>query len=74
MQLYLSRSAWTELGVFDSQGRRVRTVYAGVLPAGSTRLSWDGRTDAGHPAASGVYFLRMAAAGQVRGDRIVMVR
>ena len=74
VNLSLSHVAWTDLAVFDAAGRRVRTIYAGTLPAGATRLAWDGRTDAGHPAASGVYFLRMTAAGKVRSQRLVMVR
>ena len=74
VNLSLSHAAWTDLAVFDAAGRRVRTIYAGTLPAGATRLAWDGRTDGGHPAASGVYFLRMTAAGKVRSQRLVMVR
>ncbi|HEY2954828.1 MAG TPA: FlgD immunoglobulin-like domain containing protein [Candidatus Eisenbacteria bacterium] len=74
VSLSLSHAAWTELAVFDAAGRRVRTIYAGTLPAGVARLAWDGRTDAGHPAASGLYFLRMNAAGKVRSQRLVMVR
>ena len=74
VHLSLSHAAWTELAIFDAAGRRVRTIYAGTLPAGVTRLAWDGRTDSGHAAASGVYFLRMNAAGKVRSQRLVMVR
>jgi flagellar hook capping protein FlgD len=74
VNLSLSHAAWTDLAIFDAAGRRVRTVHAGMLPAGITRLTWDGRTDAGHPAASGVYFMCMNAAGKVRSQRLVMVR
>ena len=74
VNLSLSHASWTELAVFDAAGRRVRTIHAGMLPAGVTRLTWDGRTDAGHPAASGVYFMCMNAAGKVRNQRLVMVR
>src|SRR5262249_27281603 len=74
VNLSLSHAAWTDLAVFDAAGRRVRTIRAGVLPPGVTRLAWDGRTDAGHPAASGVYILRMSAAGKVRSQRLVLVR
>jgi len=72
--LSLSRAAWTEVGVFDTQGRRVRTVFAGVLPAGGSRVRWDGRTDAGPRAESGVYFMRMLASGQMRSQRMVMLK
>ena len=72
--LYLPRTAWVELAVFDAGGRRVRSVHAGILPAGTTNLRWDGRTDAGHAAPSGAYFMRMLANGRTISQRLVMVR
>lgn len=74
VNLSLSRAAWVELAVFDSQGRRVRTVHAGVLPAGTTRVRWDGRTDTGHAAASGVYYIRMMSGGEMRNQHLILVR
>jgi flagellar hook capping protein FlgD len=70
----LSHSAWVDVGVFDPGGRRVRTLLAGTLPAGSSRVQWDARTDAGHPAPSGVYYIRMLAGGAMRNQRAVLVR
>jgi hypothetical protein len=72
--LYLSHPAWVDLGVFDPSGRRVRTVIGATLPAGPHRLVWDARTDAGHSAPSGVYYLRMMAGGATRGRRMVLIR
>ena len=74
VDLTLSQPAWVDLGVFDAGGRRVRTVRAGVLPAGVTRCAWDGRTDAGHAASPGVYYLRMLAGGAARSERLILVR
>jgi hypothetical protein len=74
VDLTLSQPAWVDLGVFDAGGRRVRTVRAGVLPAGVTRCAWDGRTDSGHTASPGVYWLRMLAAGVARSERLILVR
>jgi flagellar hook assembly protein FlgD len=61
------------VGVFDPSGRRVRTLIAGTLPAGSRRVFWDARTDAGHHAPSGVYYLRLTAGGVMRSRRTVLV-
>ena len=72
--IYLSHPAWVDVGVFDPSGRRVRTLVAGTLPAGSSRARWDARTDAGHPAPSGVYYIRMLAGGTMRNQRAVLVR
>jgi hypothetical protein len=54
------------LVVFDVLGRRVRTLIDGPFPASGAApyfALWDGTTDGGVPAASGVYFCRMNATG-----------
>jgi len=74
LDVTLGRSDWVEVTVFDAGGRRVRSVHAGVLPAGTTRLVWDARTDGGRLAPPGAYWLRALAAGAVRRERLVLVR
>jgi len=72
--LTLPQAGWVDLSLFDLQGRRLRNLFGGVLGAGVTRMRWDGRTDGGHAAPSGGYYLRMAVGGQVRVQRLVLVR
>jgi len=74
LDVTLGRSAWVELSVFDAGGRRVRTVHAGVLPPGTTRLVWDGRTDGGRLAAAGAYWMRALAGGASQRQRMILVR
>ncbi len=46
----LPRSATTSAGVYDLQGRLLRTLWrAEPLPAGAQRRTWDGRDDQGQP-------------------------
>jgi len=60
--------------LFDVNGHLVRTLLDGKAPLGSSRLVWDGRTDHGTRAASGVYLLRVSA-GSLRGDaKAVLLR
>ncbi len=47
----------------DILGRTLSTVLRETLPAGYHRAEWDGTDGHGHPAASGVYFLRLTARG-----------
>ena len=46
------------VSVYDLAGRRVRTVHQGPADPGRVEFRWDGRTDAGLPAAAGIYFFR----------------
>ncbi|MBN2170609.1 MAG: hypothetical protein JW819_04710 [Candidatus Krumholzibacteriota bacterium] len=58
----LPRPAAVDLVILDLGGRVVRTLLDGVdHPEGRHGIVWDGRDDAGRPAASGVYFYRLGA-------------
>lgn len=70
----LGREANVKLEVFDAAGRRVRTMEMGRLPEGPSRLSFDGMDDRAHALASGVYFLRVHAAGESVTKKMVIVR
>jgi len=61
------------VSVLDIQGRTVRTLVRGVLPAGRTTARWDGRADDGRRAPSGVYFVRLSAQGVSRTARLVLL-
>ena len=58
--------------LFDANGRLVRTLLDGRAPAGASRLVWDGRTDQGTKASSGVYMLS-ASAGTLHGRAKVVL-
>jgi len=64
------------VAVYDAAGRVVSVIYSGRRDGGDHRLSWDGRDARGHRVASGVYFVRMRAAGApiAAGRKIVLLR
>jgi hypothetical protein len=52
----------------------VRTLVDGAREGGVARVSWNGRDQAGRRARSGIYFVRLSAAGAERSVRIVKLR
>lgn len=62
-----------EVGVYDVQGRKLRTLANGVMEAGTYTRMWDGRDASGQPVGSGVYFYRMRAGGETLSTRNVKV-
>jgi hypothetical protein len=63
------------LEIHDVAGRLVRTLVDHQdLGAGLHHEIWDGRTDDGREAASGVYFFRLVAGDQTRTDRLTLVK
>lgn len=65
-------SSKVTLTIFDSQGRKVRTLADGVLDAGAHDVTWDGSDDRGGRAAAGVYFYRLQAGGEMLSGRMVL--
>lgn len=64
-----------DLAVYDAGGRRVRTLFSQSQGGPHSGLvQWDGRDEAGHPVASGLYWVRLTAPGLQRTARVVIVR
>ncbi|HMB69511.1 MAG TPA: FlgD immunoglobulin-like domain containing protein [bacterium] len=63
-----------EVSLYDTAGRRVRTVARGQYAAGTHVATWDGRDGAGSPVPAGVYFLRVDTAGNVQTRKLVVLR
>lgn len=51
------------LVVYDTLGRKVRTLHHGNLTAGAWSLPWDGRDENGRFVSSGIYFPTLVASG-----------
>lgn len=62
------------IDVYDVRGARIRTLDETGLPAGSHRVAWDGRDQAGRPAPAGVYFAALRGTGTAARQRVVLVR
>ncbi|MHB8079984.1 MAG: C25 family cysteine peptidase [Candidatus Krumholzibacteriia bacterium] len=62
------------LRVYNLQGRLVRVLHSGPSATGWRTWIWDGRDGAGQAQASGIYLLRAEAAGQVRTQKMALVK
>jgi len=74
VDLTLSRETPVHVDVYDLRGRLIRTVLEGTLPGGNNLIRWDGRTEQGTPAASGVYWMAIRAGDEKRNVKLVIVR
>lgn len=70
----LARASRVEIVVHDVAGRRVRTLVDGPRSAGEHSIVWNGRDEAGHEVASGVYLVRVTASGEQAKQKVVLVR
>lgn len=63
------------VAIYSLDGARVRTlVDREPFGAGAHARVWDGRSDAGTAARSGLYLVRLEIAGETRSARMMLVR
>jgi hypothetical protein len=70
----LATAGDVRLGVYDLQGRRVRSLADGPWPAGRHNLTWDGLDDAGNHVASGLYLARLETGGSTYLVKMTMLK
>jgi hypothetical protein len=74
LTIHLAVRSQAHLAVYDVRGRLVRTLADRILPAGPTRLKWNGTDDNGRPSASGVYFARLTAPAVTQTHKLVLLK
>jgi len=68
----LARETRVSLTVYDLAGRVVRNLEQGSRSAGTHVVTWDARSDAGEPVATGFYVVKFQA-GEIRQIRRVQL-
>ncbi|HOX84944.1 MAG TPA: FG-GAP-like repeat-containing protein [bacterium] len=74
IRFQLSESAPVRLTIIDLMGRHVATLVDGPFAAGFYRRSWNGSTDAGDPAASGIYFAMLISGQKRASQKLILLR
>lgn len=62
------------IDVFDARGARVASLLDAHREAGAHSVTWNGTDDRGGRAGSGVYFARIAAGGESRTCKLVLLK
>jgi hypothetical protein len=61
------------MSVYDSRGRKVRELVAEKLPPGAHVVVWDGKTERGEIAPSGIYFYALRVGSEVSPARKMLL-
>lgn len=70
----LKESTVVDLSVFDVRGRRVAGLVSGEFGPGEHSVRWGGCDSSGREVASGVYLVRMRAAGYEATQRVLLTK
>jgi len=74
IRFQLAQPQPVQLRVFDLDGRLVRTLYQGALPAGQHALDWSGAGEGGGPLPAGVYYYRLETPERSDTQQMLLVR
>ena len=70
----LANAGRVRIQILDVAGRVVRKVADGDFPLGRSEVVWNGRTDGGSRAASGIYFVQLQFGASLETKRLVWIR
>jgi flagellar hook assembly protein FlgD len=62
------------MDIYRVSGELIRTMSLGVLPSGFHHVVWDGRTEMGTKAGSGLYCLRARIGSEVLTQKTILLR
>jgi subtilisin family serine protease len=73
MSYSLAKEGQATLAVFDANGRRIKVLANGILPAGDHSVTWDMKDEMNRTVKPGLYFTKLNTAGQSVSNRLVVI-
>lgn len=70
----LQRAGSVRLEILDARGQLVRTLVDGAQDEGRHEAHWNGRSAAGRPVGSGVYFYRLTVGSATEAMKMVLLK
>ena len=74
IKYHIPKPTVIELVVYNSAGKKIRTLSSGNANPGIHTTVWDGKNDNGRDIASGIYFYRLVAGDFVQTRKMVLLR
>lgn len=74
IEYFLNIAGDAELAIFDIQGKKIKTVVKSYQVPGNYRYFWNGENESGQKVSSGTYFYRLDLNGEVRINKMVLLK
>jgi len=65
---------FVEINIYNSIGQKIKTLIKSIEFIGSHKIQWDGTTDSGTIANSGIYFCRILTNNQLKTQRLLLIK
>ncbi len=73
LQFRLARDGKALISIYDSRGRKVRSLADQARSAGWNAIEWDGKDDKGRAVRGGTYFARLEAAEGTKTEKVIHI-
>jgi hypothetical protein len=70
----LTAESHVQMDIYNVMGQRVTTLLNEYRIAGNHKVTWNGMTDTGVSAASGIYFYRLAAGNLTKSMKMLLLK
>jgi len=70
----LDAKSLVKAGIYDVEGRLVKSLYRGSLPAGPSELVWGGRDALGTTVSPGIYFAKIETLAGAASAKLIVLR
>ena len=70
----LKENGFVSIDIFNIRGQRIATLVNEFLEAGNHSIKWNGRTEQGSEATSGIFFYRMVSGDYAETKRMILLK
>lgn len=74
IEFWLPEARTATLDIYDIKGRQIRRLISGPVQGLWNSVRWNGRTDSGHSAPSGIYMYRLVTEHEQLTGRLTLAR
>lgn len=74
IRFYLPQATQVRVSIYDAKGAHISTIVDGHVAAGDQQVYWSGKDERGREVGSGVYFIRVYAAGFTQTRKAALLR
>jgi hypothetical protein len=74
IEFYAPKQQKVVITVFNTIGKRIKTLYNGLAPVGKNEVVWNGTDISGNAVASGVYYYQAKVAGKVYSNKMILIK
>ncbi len=70
----IKKAGMVKVSVFNTLGQTVKNLSNEYLPAGTFKVSWDGKNETGQPVSSGMYIYRIETKGFTSSKKMLLLK